>query len=147
MKKLIIAAIAAIAITATAFAADGGKNVNYWVLSKFNNTYKEATNVNWIVTSQYAKASFLLEGQRVEAYYSTEGDFIAESKAIPPQELPKAARKSIEKKYSGFTLKEVIQYATPERTEYYVSMENEKESKILKISADGEIEVYKSLDK
>ncbi|HEX6913790.1 MAG TPA: hypothetical protein VF145_01030 [Chitinophagaceae bacterium] len=147
MKKLFIAAIAIVALATTAVAADGGKNVNYWVLSKFNNSYKAATNVNWVVTSQYAKATFLLDGERVEAYYSTEGEFIAESKAIATQDLPRMARKTIEKKYSGYTLKEVIEYATPEKTEYYVSMENEKESKILKISSGGEIEVFKTLQK
>ena len=147
MKKLFFAVIAALALTTTVIASDGGKNVNYWVLNKFNSTYAEAKDVNWIVTDKFAKASFLLDGERMEAYYSPEGEFIAESKAIPVAELPRAAKKAIEKKYKDFTIKEVIEYNTTDKVEYYVSLDSEKASKILKISASGSIEVYKSFDK
>jgi hypothetical protein len=147
MKKLFFAVIAVLMMTATAIASDGGKNVNYWVLNKFNGTYADAKNVTWIVTDKFAKASFLMDGEKMEAYYSTDGEFIAESKAIPTAELPRAARKALDKKYKDFTIKEVIEYSTAERVEYYVSLDNEKSSKILKISATGSIEVYKSFDK
>lgn len=147
MKKLFFAVIAALTLTTTVIAADGGKNVNYWVLNKFKATYAEATDVNWVVTSQFAKASFLMDGERMEVYYSPEGEFIAESKAIPAGDLPKAAKKALDKKYKDFTIKEIIEYTTTERVEYYVSLENDKSTKILKISANGNIEVYKSFDK
>lgn len=128
-------------------ASDGSKNVNYWVLNKFNATYQEAKEVNWVVTDKFAKASFLLDGEKMEAYYSPEGEFIAESKAIPTAELPRTAKRALDKKYKNFTIKEVIEYTTTERVEYYISLENEKSSKILKISSGGSVEVYKSFDK
>lgn len=145
-KKLLIAVVAAITFCSAAFA-DGSKNVNHWVMEKFRNTYQDVSDVSWVVTSQFAKASFLLDGVRTEAYFSPEGEFIAESKAVPTQELPKPARRTLQKKYSNFTIKEVIQYATPDRVDYYVSLESEKESKILKITGSGDVEVYKSFIK
>lgn len=145
-KKLLVAAIAAITFCSAAFA-DGSKNVNHWVMEKFKTTYQDVSDVSWVVTSQFAKATFLLEGVRTEAYFSPEGEFIAESKAVPTQELPKPAKRVLQKKYSNFTIKEVIQYATPDRVEYYVSLESEKESKILKISGGGDVDVYKSFVK
>lgn len=147
MKKLFFAVIAALMLTSTAIASDGGKNVNYWVLNKFNSTYVDAKDVTWIVTDKFAKASFLMDGERMEAYYTTDGEFIAESKAIPTAELPRAAKKALDKKYKDFTIKEVIEYSTADRVEYYVSLDSPKTSKILKISATGSIEVYKSFDK
>ena len=147
MKKLFFAMIAVLSLTVSAMASDGSKNVNYWVLNKFNATYQEAKEVNWIVTDKFAKASFLMDGEKMEAYYSPEGEFIAESKAIPTGELPRSAKKALDKKYKGFTIKEVIEYTTTEKVEYYISLENEKTSKILKISSGGSVEVYKSFDK
>lgn len=146
-RKLLTAVLAVFTLCTTVIAADGSKNVNHWVMEKFRNTYREVSDVSWVVTDQFAKATFLLEGVRTEAYFSTEGEFIAESKGIPTQELPRAAKRSLQKKYGSFTIKEVIQYATPDKTEYYVSLESEKESKILKISSSGDIEVYKSFIK
>jgi hypothetical protein len=147
MKQLIFAVIAALALSTTAIASDGSKNVNYWVLNKFNATYQEAKEVNWVVTDKFAKASFLLDGEKMEAYYSPEGEFIAESKAIPTAGLPRAAKKALDKKYKDFTIKEVIEYSTADKVEYYVSLENDKSSKILKISSGGNIEVFRSFDK
>ncbi len=147
MKKLFFAVIAVLTLTTTVIASDGGKNVNYWVLNKFKSTYQDAKDVTWVVTDKFAKASFLVDGKKMEAYYSSDGEFIAESKAVPTGDLPRAARKTIEKKYKDFTIKEVIAYSTTDRVEYYVSLENDKSSEVLKISATGNIEVYRSFDK
>jgi hypothetical protein len=147
MKKLFFAVIAALTLATSAIASDGSKNVNYWVLNKFNATYQEAKEVNWIVTDKFAKASFLMDGEKMEAYYSPEGEFIAESKTVAITALPRAAKKALDKKYRDFTIKEVIEYNTTEKVEYYVTVENDKSSKILKIGSGGNIEVFRSFDK
>jgi len=146
MKKLFFAVIAAITLSTTAIASDGN-NVNYWVLNKFNANYQDAKDVSWVVTDKFAKATFLMDGERMEAYYSTEGEFIAESKAVPPGDLPKSAKRALDKKYKDFKIIEVIQYTTNDKVEYYVSLESAKSSKILKISATGTIDIFKSFDK
>ncbi len=147
MKKLLIAVIAVLTLATTAIAADGSKKVSSTVLDKFKHTYKDAGDIKWTVTTQFAKASFLMDGERVEAYYGTDGNFLAESKAVSTQDLPKAARRDLQKKYGNYTIKEVIQYVTFDKVEYYVSLENEKETKILKISGTGDMQVYKSTEK
>ena len=147
MKKLFLAAIAAITLTTTVIAADGSKKVSSTILNNFRSTYKEAGDIKWTVTDQFAKASFLMDGERVEAYYGTDGHFLAESKAVSTQDIPKAAKRDLQKKYSSYTIKEVIQYATFDKVEYYVSLENEKETKILKISGTGDVQVYRTTEK
>jgi opacity protein-like surface antigen len=143
MKKLFIAAITALTLTTTAIAADESKKVSAAALENFKRTYKEAGDIKWTVTTQFTKASFLMDGERVEAYYGVDGNFLAESKAVSTQDLPKAARRDLEKKYSNYTIKEVIQYITFDKVEYYVSLDNGKETKILKISGTGDMQVYK----
>lgn len=147
MKKLFIAAIAALAFTTTAIAADGSKKVSASALENFKRTYKEAGDIRWTVTAQFTKASFLMDGERVEAYYGSDGNFLAESKAVSTQDLPKAARRDLQKKYSSYTIKEVIQYVTYDKVEYYVSLDNEKEIKILKISGTGDMQIHKTTQK
>lgn len=147
MKKLFIAVIAVLTLTTTAIAADESKKVSAAALDNFRHTYKEAGDVKWTVTAQFAKASFLMDGERVEAYYGTDGNFLAESKAVSTQDLPKAARRDLQKKYGSYTIKEVIQYITFDKVEYYVSLDNEKETKILKISGTGDMQVYKTTEK
>jgi hypothetical protein len=147
MKKLFIAAITALTLTTTAIAADGSKKVSATVMENFKRSYKDAGDIHWTVTAEFAKASFLMDGERVEAYYGTDGQFLAESKAVSTQDLPKAARRDLQKKYGSYTIKEVIQYVTFDKVEYYVSLENEKETKILKITGTGDMQVYRTTEK
>jgi hypothetical protein len=147
MKKLFIAAIAILTLSTTAIAADGSKRVSAAALDNFKYTYKDAGDIKWTVTAQFAKASFLMDGERVEAYYGIDGNFLAESKAVSTQDLPKAARRDLQKRYGSYTIKEVIQYVTFDKVEYYVSLDSEKESKILKISGTGDMQVHKTTQK
>lgn len=147
MKKLLFAAIAALALTTTALATDGGKNVNYWVLNKFKAGYPDAKNVDWTVTEKFAKAVFIVDDEKLEAYYSPEGEFIAESKTISVSKLTRAVRKVLDRKYKDYTVKEITEYSTPDKLEYYITIESDKSSKILKASSGGSIEVFRSIDK
>lgn len=146
LRKLFFAFVACIGLSAAAMASDGN-SVNFWVLSKFKDNYKGATDVNWMIAPDYVKASFLYEGEKVEAYYTTKGDFIAEAKAIPSEDIPRAAKKIIQKQYSRFRMTQVIEYSTNEKVEYFVSLENDVESKVLKISVYGDVEVFKTMKK
>ena len=147
MKKLLFAAIAALALTTTAFATDGGKTVNYWVLNKFKASYPDAKNVDWTVTEKFAKAVFIVDDEKLEAYYSPEGEFIAESKTITVSKLTRAVRKVLDRKYKEYTVKEITEYNTPDKVEFYITLESDKSSKILKASSGGSIEVFRSIDK
>jgi hypothetical protein len=148
MKKLIIAAIAIVAFTTTSFAGDGSKKASYWVINQFTHTYADATNVTWQVTDQFAKATFLLNEVKVEAYYNQEdGSFIGQSKAVSTQELPLGTTKQLAKKYSDYVIKEVIEFSNTTDVDFYVSMENATTKLVLKISRAGEISVFKSIQK
>lgn len=147
MKKILIACMALLLSAASVSASDGSKAVAKSVLTSFTKAYSDASNVQWTVTEQFARASFILDAEKVEAYFTTDGDFIAESKAIALQELPRAGRKLLQSKYSGYQLKEVVSYTTDEKVEYYVSIESEKEKKVLRFNARGQAEVFSSSTK
>jgi hypothetical protein len=146
MKKLFTAAIVALAITTTAFAADITK-VNFQTLQNFKNTFVDAEDVQWSVRNDYAKASFIDDGDKMEAYFDLSGDLIGTSRAITTQVLPKAARKHINKKYSDYTWKEVIEFKGKDSEHYFVSLNNNKENVILQISKEGDVSVFKSTKK
>lgn len=59
MKKLLIAALFAVTFMTSAFASE--TKVNATVLSNFNADFKKASNVNWTMGEEFAKASFVLD--------------------------------------------------------------------------------------
>jgi hypothetical protein len=148
MKKLFIAVIAVIALASSSFAADGNKKASYWVLDQFNQTYSQATDVQWTVGNEFAKANFILDGMKVEAYYNQlDGTFIGQSKAVPTEYLPKNALRSINRKYSNYTMKEVFEFSSAIEVDFFVSLENDAQKLVLKISRSGEISIFKTTNK
>src|SRR5476651_1128228 len=81
MKKLFIAAILVAAIGTSAFASDAGK-VNFRVKNNFETQFSDATNVQWTLTSNYAKASFELNDETVDAFYSLDGEALGLSRKV-----------------------------------------------------------------
>jgi len=92
MKKLIIAAFIAVAITGSAFAKPievTAETVSYRVLNSFKADFADAENVSWKVDKDFVKASFILDDEKMEAFYNTDGELLATSKAVAFDKLPK----------------------------------------------------------
>lgn len=147
MKKFIIA-IAAIAFTtASAVYASDASNVSIRIKDAFETKFDGAKNVNWTTNVNFVKATFDYKNEKVEAFYNVDGNLIGISRAITINALPIAAQKELDKKYSNYKTTESIVFEGQEETNYFISLENEKQSLILKISAEGDTSVYKKTKK
>jgi hypothetical protein len=141
MKKLFIATMMVVTLTATAFAAP--KTVSSRISNRFQSEFENASNVSWTVTDKYSKASFILEGKTIEAFYDATGEKIGTSQAISVSSLPKKAQKVIDTKYAGYKVTEAISFdKTDEGVQHYVSLENEKSKLVLEVSKDGDVSVF-----
>ncbi|MGI8634421.1 MAG: hypothetical protein ACR2KZ_03360, partial [Segetibacter sp.] len=87
MKKLFLALLVSVTVAASAFAKDT-KKVNFAVASSFKAEFANASNVNWTTTDQYTKASFVMNDEKMEAFYNQRDEKIASSRTISIDELP-----------------------------------------------------------
>lgn len=145
MKKLFLAALLVVTMAASAFAKDT-KKVNAAALGNFKVEFKKASDVTWTANENYAKASFILNNERMEAYYNPEGEKIGTSHAITVDYLPVKAKRAFAKKYGDYTVKEAIEFEGTDETAYFLSAENDAESVILKVTDDG-LSIYKRTKK
>lgn len=141
MKKFILATLITVAIGSSALAADVSK-VSFRVLNAFEAQYADAKDVNWTVTPDYTKVKFTIEGQSVEAFYSSNGDVIGTSRKTEFERLPLLAIQKIKKNYSKFTVTEAIEFELKDERKYYVSIENGTDRKILEVSMYGQVSVF-----
>lgn len=146
MKKLFFAALIAVTVASSAFAADT-KKVNSVTTSNFKSEFKKASEVSWTSTEEFTKATFVLNNQKMEAFYDQNGEMIGTSKAVSLDELPVSAKRSIAKRLSGYTVKEAIEFQGTDELAYYISAENDKETAILKVSDNGTMSNYKTIKK
>ena len=141
MKKLLFTALIAISLTSSAFASST-KEVGYHIANSFATSFPKASLVQWKITADYTKASFVLNNVNTEAFYNRNGDLIATSYAVTIDEMPTNVKRSLAKKYSDYTVKEAIKFDGVEETAYFISAENDKGAIILKVTG-GYIQVIK----
>ena len=146
MKKLFIAALFALAIGGSAFAAgtelsDAAK-LSYSVKSSFEKHFRDAQNVSWTVRESFVKASFSLLGQKVEAFFGDDGELIGTSRKVQFERLPVLAVSKIRKEYEGYAVGETIELTKYDDTNYYVSLSKGEKKQILEVTPSGRVSVF-----
>lgn len=141
MKKVFFAALLAVSVAGTAFATPSG-SVSYRVLTHFTADFGRPADVTWTIKDDFVKASFTKNNERVEAFYTVEGEMIGTSKEINLKDLPEEIKKTMENKYPMYAITAAILFENNEESAYFVSTQNEKETLIIKISLNNQVSVF-----
>jgi hypothetical protein len=142
-SKLFIATAASLAIAIGAFAK-GTESTKAIAVKNLKSEFSDAANVTWSKQEDLTEASFEWNGQKLHAFYNTDGDQVALSREVSEDKLPLKAMQTIKTKYSGFTTTEAIEYnSTEEGLSYYVSLEKDNKKMILRISPEGSVSNFK----
>ena len=145
MRKVLMAALLIVTVAASAFAK--GEKVNYVAVGTFNAEFKNASNVQWTTTENFVKATFIFNGEKMEAFYHPNGDKIGICRAVPIETLPTKAKNAFTTKYDGYTVKEIVEFDGEEEYAHYIFAENGKESVTVKVNSVNEISLYKRTKK
>src|SRR5258706_16044502 len=106
MKKLIVAA--AMIVSLSAFAKEERK-VSPKVLNAFNTEFTTAQEVEWTVSSDYYRADFDMNGQKVSAFYNEDGDLMGITRNISSTQLPVSLQNSLKKNYSNYWISNLFE--------------------------------------
>jgi hypothetical protein len=140
MKKFIIAAITVITLATSAFAAD----TNDKTLSLFKAAYPGAEKVHYKALGELVSISFVLDNTTMQAFYNADGEQVAVSRVIDYKNLPLRAVTTLQNKFNDYTATEVIEMDhSTEGTSYFVSLVNNSQKVVVKVSVSGEVSVFK----
>lgn len=142
MKKFFIAAVLAVTVAGSAFAADANK-LSYRVKSSFEIAFEGAKEVSWTIRESFTKANFTLAGEKVEAFFSPEGDLIATVRKVQYGTLPYSALKKIQKKYPEAKVEDAIELDQDGEKSYYVSLHDNGKKEILQVLKSGTVIAFK----
>ena len=135
MKKIMMM-LAMVLTIGTTYAFTGEEVVNKQALSAFKAEFAGATDAAWSVGTEYYRVSFTLNDQKLFAFYSTEGEFMAVSRYISSLQLPLNLQSSLKRFYNNYWVTDLFELARNNGTGYYVTLEN-ADSKIVLKSTDG----------
>lgn len=140
MKKLILAALIAVS-SATAMAQTGG---NKKVDVSFHAAFPQATNVSWGEKKSFVVISFREFDQPIQAYYDYNGNQIAVCRNVLQNNLTMPALSAVQRNYIGYNYVGGIEmdHANDGHC-YYVSLQRDTRRIILRVSLEGDLEVFK----
>jgi hypothetical protein len=123
MKRLFfILALMASLVSFSSYAND--KKVSAVVLQSFNNSFKNATEVDWTAGENFYKAEFNLDGQYLTAFFGYDGKFMAVTKQISPVQLPINLQAALKKHQEGLWITSLFEVASETGTSYYITLED-----------------------
>ncbi len=123
MKKTMLAlAMFLTVVTTTVFARE--ENVSKQVLNSFQTEFSTAQDVTWSTGSNYYKASFTLNGQKIFAYYAFEGELIGVARYISSLQLPLHLLTDLKTNYAEYWITDVFEVNNNDGTQYHITLEN-----------------------
>jgi hypothetical protein len=131
-KKILLLSIALMSLTVFSFANAIPSNVNKSVVTSFNRQFSNAINVKWESTENYVKAQFSVNDMVLSAYFNGNGELIAITRNISPNQLPLELQSSLKKMVANNWISDLFEIQTEAGTSYYVTTENANQVVILK---------------
>ena len=113
----------------------------------FKKEFAGAEQVTWSREENYQKATFILGGYRVVAYFNEENEFAGCIRNILYDQLPLMVTKTFDNKFPGADLLEISEITNSEGTSYLLRMETNTKQLKVKINSDGNVEETEKLKK
>ncbi|EOR94862.1 hypothetical protein ADIARSV_1967 [Arcticibacter svalbardensis MN12-7] len=164
MKKIFYLAFLVLALSTKGFADDKNEskeaNVSYFAENNFLNKYQAAKDVKWRVTNNFQKAVFTLDGQKLSAFFDSNGEYIATTQYVAADKIPAVGQRRLTKLYNDYKVNEVVRYdfdgeaASPLQmltgkrfynTIYFANIKKGNANVLVKITPDGDVSFLKYL--
>ena len=124
----------------SAFAND--EKISPKVLASFKAEFSTAQNVAWETGSNYFRAIFSLNEQRVFAYYNLEGQLISIARYISSIQLPITLFSTLKNDYSKYWISDLFEVSNSEGLHYYVTLETADTKLVMRSSNGGSWNTY-----
>jgi hypothetical protein len=141
MKRITVMLAMMLTLTTT-WAFTGEKSVNQTALTAFKAEFAGATDASWYADNEYYRVTFTLNDQKLFAFYSTDGEFMAVTRYISSVQLPLFLQYRLRKFYRNAWVTDLFEVATKNGTSYYITLENADTKTVLKSINGSNWSVY-----
>ena len=147
MKKTIICLVVLLSVSPVIIYADGKNPVTEKVLRSFQKEFVNAVNVNWTAwkNQNLYHVAFMYNEEAVEALFNEDGELVSTGRFISEHQLPIMAIKKLVTDYSQYKVRQVIEFTNDNETVYLATLYNEKETIVLKLYPDGNLQRLKKI--
>jgi hypothetical protein len=120
-----------------------GVKVSPLIEAKFKKQYGPIVNVSWKIIDEISIATFTEQSTQRDIFYYDDGETLGFGKRIDKNELPKAIKGSLDKRFSEGTIQDAYEFKTSDSpTRYYVRVIARGYSVVASANEFGDITVY-----
>lgn len=140
MKKMFVV-LAAVVITAGAWAYPSPSPAeNSKAAEKFEMEFSGARNVEWSGSKDLPIATFIVNNERMWAWFTSDGELIATQRNVKKEQMPYLAAKAINKLEEGQSIRNIAEIIKDGEMYYLVRSENAKYKSLYKLNPAGDAE-------
>ncbi len=130
MKKIFVSLLLLLAVASSTSFANKITRPDPGVEEVFKQEFAGAGNVSWSQQDNYQKATFVLAGHRVIAYFNEDNELAGCIRDIFYDQLPLTVMKAVDKKFPMAEVQEVREITNSDGTSYMLKAElNNKSTK------------------
>ena len=134
MKKILL--VLGLVATMGVCSAYPSERVSQKVMASFKTEFTNAKDVEWDTGSNYFRATFTMNDQRVFAFYNVEGELLSVARYISSIQLPINLFSDLKNNYSKYWISDLFEVSNSEGLHYYVTLET-ADSKLVMHSVNG----------
>jgi hypothetical protein len=145
-KRILLLSIVLISFTAFSFAADAPA-ISKNVISAFNKQFSNARDIQWETQADFVKAKFTINEMVLFAYFNNDGELIALTRYISPNQLPLELLTSLKNQNVSYWVSDLFEIHTEAGTSYYATLESADQIVVLKSEGITGWETFKKVKK
>jgi hypothetical protein len=134
MKKIVF--VLGLLVTMGVCSAYPSERVSQKVLASFKTEFTNAKEVEWETGNNYFKAAFIMNEQRIFAYYNADGQLLSIARHISSIQLPVNLYTALKNDHSKYWISDLFEVSNNEGLHYYVTLET-ADSKLVLHSGNG----------
>ena len=144
MKK-ILTLVLFFALSSTVIFAGEGEKVSPKFEASLAKSFAGAQYVSWerLNKGKLLRASFVLNNERLNAFFDESGTLIATGRFLSQSNLPLLVNKSINSGFSQYSFVNAVEYVNGDETSYIITMENQKFKIIVRAYTYGNAYIFK----
>ena len=140
MKKIIILFSLLLTTGLSLVFANEKFNPDQKTLDGFKKEFIAAQSVSWEKQGDFDKATFLLSGNRVIAWFNTAGQLEGSIRDIFFDQLPLIVMTAVDKRFADAAIYSVREITKNELTSYSITLEAKNKKYTIKVGSSGTID-------
>jgi hypothetical protein len=143
MKTLILAVLLASSFFANASGTKEKSVTNMKLIQNFTAQFGHVDNVVWrSAMNNMTKAEFVMDDEKLCAFFDENGNYVAQTREITIQALPKKLKSALDEKAPGAEVLTVFEMVSNDEKAWFVETVANNEKKLWKGNTFGKLSRY-----